>query len=134
MRGRRFEVTWRQEDTTEALKGAYRSVNGGEIMYQRGGSSAEVWRLKIVPPVAFNWVRTNLMEGGLDVHSGDVRSSPARGPRGRDEHPGGGSDVWTAPGHGAQDAEVLPAAVVPKTTATSSTEAGPIQGSDRPDP
>ena len=59
-------------------------------MYHRGGSNAEWRRLKIVPPVAFNWVRTNLMEGGLDVHGGDVRSSPARGPRRRDERPGSG--------------------------------------------
>ena len=29
-------------------------VNGGEIMYRQGGSRAEMWRLKSVPPVAFN--------------------------------------------------------------------------------
>ena len=56
-------------------------------MYQRGGSSAEMWRLKTVPPTAFNRVGTNLMEGGMDVPGGAVRSSPAGGPRGRDEHP-----------------------------------------------
>ena len=63
------------------------AVNSGEIMYQRGGSSAEMWRLKTVPPTAFNRVGTNLMEGGMDVPGGAVRSSPAGGPRGRDEHP-----------------------------------------------
>ena len=62
-------------------------VNSGEIMYQRGGSSAEMWRLKTVPPTAFNRVGTNLMEGGMDVPGGAVRSSPAGGPCGRDEHP-----------------------------------------------
>ena len=39
-------------------------------MYQRGGSSAEMWRLKTVPPTAFNRVGTNLMEGGMDVPGG----------------------------------------------------------------
>ncbi len=37
------------------------------------------------------------LEGGMDLQRGDVRSSPARGPRGRDEHPGGGADVRAAP-------------------------------------
>ena len=27
-------------------------MNGGEIMYRQGGSRAEMWRLKSVPPVA----------------------------------------------------------------------------------
>ncbi len=67
-------------------------------MYHLGGSSTEVWSLKIVPPVAFNWVRTNLMEGGLNVPGGDIRSGPARGPCRRDEHSGGGSDVWNVAG------------------------------------
>ena len=35
-----------------------------------GRSSAEVWRLKTVPPVAFNQERQNLIEGGLDVQGG----------------------------------------------------------------
>jgi len=109
-------------------------VNGGEIMYHRGGSSAERWRLKTVPPVAFNQERQNLIEDGLDVQGGDVRSSAAGGARGRDERPGSGSGVWTAPGHGAQDAEVLGTSRVSKTEATGTTEAGPIQGGNRPDP
>ena len=46
------------------------SVNGGEIMYRQGGSRAEMWRLKSVPPVAFNQERPNLTEGGLDVQGG----------------------------------------------------------------
>ena len=41
-------------------------------MYHRGESRAEMWRLKTVPPVAFNRVRTNLIEGGMDVPSGDL--------------------------------------------------------------
>ena len=41
-------------------------------MYHEGGSSAEVWRLKTVPPVAFNQERQNLIEGGLDVRGGYV--------------------------------------------------------------
>ena len=45
-------------------------VNGGEIMYRQGGSRAEMWRLKSVPPVAFNQERPNLTEGGLDVQGG----------------------------------------------------------------
>ena len=48
------------------------AVKGGEIMYHEGGSSAEVWRLKTVPPVAFNQERQNLIEGGLDVRGGYV--------------------------------------------------------------
>jgi hypothetical protein len=39
-------------------------------MYHQGGSRAEKWRLKIVPPVAFNQERLNLTEGGLDVQGG----------------------------------------------------------------
>ena len=33
--------------------GSLDDVNGGEIMYRQGGSRAEMWRLKSVPPVAF---------------------------------------------------------------------------------
>ena len=47
-------------------------MKGGEIMYHGGGSSAERWRLKIVPPVAFNQKRHDLIEGALDVQGGDV--------------------------------------------------------------
>jgi hypothetical protein len=47
-------------------------VNGGEIMYHQGGSRAEIWRLKTVPPIAFNQERPNLTEGGLDVQGGNV--------------------------------------------------------------
>ncbi len=47
-------------------------MNGGEIMYHQGGSRAEKWRLKTVPPVTFNQERHNLNEGGLDVQSGYV--------------------------------------------------------------
>ena len=76
-----LEAIYRRPNTSKP------AVNSGEIMYQRGGSSAEMWRLKTVPPTAFNRVGTNLMEGGMDVPGGAVRSSPAGGPRGRDEHP-----------------------------------------------
>ena len=44
-----------------------------------GRSSAEVWRLKTVPPVAFNQERPNLTEGGLDVQGGDVTVAFTRG-------------------------------------------------------
>ncbi|MDP6663497.1 MAG: hypothetical protein QF477_05460, partial [SAR202 cluster bacterium] len=47
-------------------------VKGGEIMYHQGGTRAEMWRLKIVPPIAFNHERLNLTEGGLDVQGGYV--------------------------------------------------------------
>ena len=60
-------------------------VNGGEIMYHRGGSSAEVWRLKTVPPVAFNQERQNLIEGGLDVPVGNVPTCSKGLLRRRDE-------------------------------------------------
>ena len=41
-------------------------------MYHQGGSRAEMWRLKTVPPVTFNQERLNLTEGGLDVQGGNV--------------------------------------------------------------
>ena len=40
--------------TVHGLERVVRHVNDGEIMYHQGGSSAEMRRLKIVPPVAFN--------------------------------------------------------------------------------
>ncbi len=33
-----------------------------------------MWRLKTVPPVAFNQERQNLIEGGLDVQCGTLSS------------------------------------------------------------
>ncbi len=42
MRGRRFEVTWRQEDTTEALKGAYRRERDIELRTRLHG----LWLLR----------------------------------------------------------------------------------------
>ena len=99
------------------------SVKGGEIMYHLGGSSAGVWRLKTVPPLAFNWVRTNLMEGGLDVQGGDVPACSQSLLCRRDEHPGSSSSVWTAPGHGTQDAQVLGAFGISTVTTAQSTEA-----------
>ena len=47
-------------------------------MYRQGGSRAEMWRLKSVPPVAFNQERPNLTEGGLDVQGGLFTSVFAR--------------------------------------------------------
>ena len=47
-------------------------------MYRQGGSRAEMWRLKSVPPVAFNQERPNLTEGGLDVQGGVFTSVFAR--------------------------------------------------------
>ena len=72
-----------------------------------GRSSAEVWRLKTVPPVAFNQERQNLIEGGLDVQGGDVPPCSQGLFRRRDERPRGGPSVRATPGHGAQDAQVL---------------------------
>ena len=99
-----------------------------------GRSSAEVWRLKTVPPVAFNQERPNLIEGGLDVQGGDVPASSQGLLCRRDEHSRGCACIRTAPGHGAQDAQVLGTSRVSTRPTASSTEAGPIQGSDRPDP
>ena len=72
-----------------------------------GRSSAEVWRLKTVPPVAFNQERQNLIEGGLDVQGGDVPASSQGLLCRRDERSRGCAGIRTAPGHGAQDAQVL---------------------------
>ena len=66
------------------------SVNGGEIMYRQGGSRAEMWRLKSVPPVAFNQERPNLTEGGLDVQGGYLPPCSQGLFRRRDERPRGG--------------------------------------------
>ena len=54
------------------------TVKGGEIMYHQGGSRAEMRRLKIVPPVAFNQERLNLTEGGLLADRS--RNPPSAGP------------------------------------------------------
>ena len=48
------------------MSGLY--VNGGEIMYRQGGSRAEMWRLKSVPPVAFNQERPNSQRLSQKVH------------------------------------------------------------------
>lgn len=88
-------------------------------MYLQGGPSAEGWCLKSVPSIASNRDRRNLMEGGLDVQSGDVPPCSQGLLRRRDERPGGGSGVWAAPGQGAQDAHVLGASLVPAGTTTS---------------
>jgi hypothetical protein len=47
-------------------------------MYHQGGSRAEMRRLKIVPPVAFNQERLNLTEGGLLADRS--RNPPSVGP------------------------------------------------------
>ena len=91
-----------------------------------GRSSAEVWRLKTVPPVAFNQERRNLIEGGLDVQSGDVPACSQSLLRRRDERSGGCAGIRAAPGHGAQDAQVLGASGVSTGTTGWSTEARPI--------
>ena len=66
-----------------------------------------MWRLKTVPPVAFNQERQNLIEGGLDVQGGDVPASSQGLLCRRDERSRGCAGIRTAPGHGAQDAQVL---------------------------
>ncbi len=91
-----------------------------------GRSSAEMWRLKTVPPVAFNQERPNLIEGGLDVQGGDVPASSQGLFRRRDERPRGGPSVQATPGHGAQDARVLRAPRVSTATTGSQTEARSI--------
>ena len=98
-------------------------VNGGEIMYRQGGSRAEMWRLKSVPPVAFNQERPNLTEGGLDVQGGYSPPCSQGLFRRRDERPRGGPSVRATPGHGAQDARVLRAPRVSTVTTGSQTEA-----------
>ena len=101
-------------------------VNGGEIMYGQGGSRAEMWRLKSVPPVAFNQERPNLTEGGLDVQGGYLPPCSQGLFRRRDERPRGGPSVRATPGHGAQDARVLRAPRVSTATTGSQTEARSI--------
>ena len=101
-------------------------VNGGEIMYRQGGSRAEMWRLKSVPPVAFNQERPNLTEGGLDVQGGYLPPCSQGLFRRRDERPRGGPSVRATPGHGAQDARVLRAPRVSTATTGSQTEARSI--------
>ena len=93
-----------------------KTVNGGEIMYRQGGSRAEMWRLKSVPPVAFNQERPNLTEGGLDVQCGYLPPCSQGLFRRRDERPRGGPSVRATPGHGAQDARVLRAPRVSTAT------------------
>ncbi len=101
-------------------------VNGGEIMYRQSGSRAEMWRLKSVPPVAFNQERPNLTEGGLDVQGGYLPPCSQGLFRRRDERPRGGPSVRATPGHGAQDARVLRAPRVSTATTGSQTEARSI--------
>ncbi len=103
-----------------------RYVNGGEIMYRQGGSRAEMWRLKSVPPVAFNQERPNLTEGGLNVQGGYLPPCSQGLFRRRDERPRGGPSVRATPGHGAQDARVLRAPRVSTATTGSQTEARSI--------
>ena len=107
-------------------KEEYTAVNGGEIMYGQGGSRAEMWRLKSVPPVAFNQERPNLTEGGLDVQGGYLPPCSQGLFRRRDERPRGGPSVRATPGHGAQDARVLRAPRVSTATTGSQTEARSI--------
>ena len=92
-------------------------------MYRQGGSRAEMWRLKSVPPVAFNQERPNLTEGGLDVQGGYLPPCSQGLFRRRDERPRGGPSVRATPGHGAQDARVLRAPRVSTATTGSQTEA-----------
>ena len=110
----------------EASWTAKNAVNGGEIMYRQGGSRAEMWRLKSVPPVAFNQERPNLTEGGLDVQGGYLPPCSQGLFRRRDERPRGGPSVRATPGHGAQDARVLRAPRVSTATTGSQTEARSI--------
>ena len=103
-------------------------------MYRQGGSRAEMWRLKSVPPVAFNQEQPNLTEGGLDVQGGYLPPCSQGLFHRRDERPRGGPSVRATPGHSAQDARVLRAPRVSTATTGSQTEARSIQGCDGPDP
>ena len=102
------------------------TVNGGEIMYHQGGSRAEIWRLKTVPPIAFNQERPNLTEGGLDVQGGNVPPCSQGLHDRRDERSGGCAGIRAAPGHSAQDARVLGASGVSTGTSAQSAEARSI--------
>ena len=57
MRGRPFEVTWRQEDTTEALKAGYQGERGIELRRRLHG----LWLLRS------GW-RLRLAAAAVDVH------------------------------------------------------------------
>ena len=98
-------ASWRRK--TEWMRWTTRACEGRRDNVPPGRSSAEVWRLKTVPPVAFNQERQNLIEGGLDVQGGDVPASSQGLLCRRDERSRGCAGIRTAPGHGAQDAQVL---------------------------
>ncbi len=132
-----FGAEWRTmcvEKSPEAAKAAaeaawdaaWDACEGRRDNVPPGRSSAEMWRLKTVPPVAFNQERPNLIEGGLDVQGGDVPASSQGLFRRRDERPRGGPSVRATPGHGAQDARVLRAPRVSTATTGSQTEARSI--------
>ena len=61
-------------------------------MYRQGGSRAEMWRLKSVPPVAFNQEQPNLTEGGLDVQGGYLPPCSQGLFHRRDDRPRGGPE------------------------------------------
>ena len=90
-----------------------------------------MWRCKTVPPAAFHRVVSNSMEGAEDVQGGDVRAGAPGLHGGWYEHAGGGAGVRTAPGHGAQDAEVLGASRVSSKIAAAPSQAGPVPWCDR---
>ena len=92
-----------------------------------------MWRIKTIPPAAFHRVGDNSMEGVKDIQGGDVRAGAPGLHGGWYEHSGGGAGVRTAPGHGAQDAEVLGASRVSSKIAAAPAQAGPVPGCDRPD-
>ena len=52
----------------------------------------------------------------------------------RDEHPRGGACLRAAPGHGAQDVDVLAAPWIPAEPAGGPAQTRPLQRCDRPDP
>ena len=82
-------------------------------MGQVGGSIVGLWRWKTVPSAVFYKVDYQPVEGEMDVFSGEVRSGAAGLPGGRDERSGSLSGVRPAPGHGAQDADLLGSARLP---------------------
>ena len=82
------------------------------------------------PSIVLEGTRWKVRE---DVQSGNVRAGET-GLHGRgDGDTGSSAGVWTAPGHGEEDAEVLDTTGVPAEQAGAETEARSVRGGDRGD-
>ena len=60
----------------------------------------------------------------MDVQSGRISAGSPGGDGGGQEYSGGLQRVWAAPGHGAQDADLLRASGLPATDSSSKAQAG----------